>query len=383
MSIHETRGRRASPKQRDASVLIGQIYDAVEDFEALPEVLSVLCERIGGRSAMLGILMKIPGPMPLPVSFRLDPAVMETLYARHLDNVWRQHIDTLPVGIPAASDSFVPLEHVRRTDFYGEVLEPWSIGHSAWFSIDDTRKHRVAMSINRSLARGPFTSEELRASLEILPHLKRAMQLRSLLERHREEQKLALGVLDQLASGVLIVDNSMHVIFANIVAEEIIGPRDVLVMADGTIRPRQRELGDTFRRLLESAIAGLPGGSLLLRRPTPRLPVSALVTPLAGTLAVSLADRGRIGAAAVFLADPERQEISAGHFRALYKLSPTEARVAWLASRSGGIGSAAKALGIAPETVRTHLKHIYAKTGVNRQSALAHLLATAAVARTQ
>ena len=89
-----------------------------------------------------------------------------------------------------------------------------------------------------------------------------------------------------------------------------------------------------------------------------------------------------MGAAALFLSDPERQAVaSAEHLRALYKLSPTEARVAWLVTRSGSIGRAAKSLGLAPETVRTHLKHIYAKTGVNRQSALAHLLATAAVAR--
>lgn len=382
MSYYGTRGGRSPSMRRDSSVLIPQIYDAVEDSEALPQALSGLCDLIGGQSAMLGILMKAPGPTPLPVSLRLDPAVMQTLFARHLDNVWRRHMDALPVGSPAASDSFVPLDRVRGTDFYGEVLEPWNIGHSAWFSIDDTRKHRVAMSINRSLARGPFTSAELRASHELLPHLRRAMQLRSLLDGHHEQRRLALGALDRLASGVLVVDGAARVLFANVVAEEIVGARDVLLATDGTIRPRQRELGDAFQRLLGSAIAGRPGGALLLARSSRRLPVSALVTPLAGTLAVSLSDRGRRGAAAIFLSDPERQEISAGqHLRALYRLSPMEARVAWLTTRSGSIGSAAKALGIAPETVRTHLKHIYAKTGVNRQSALAHLLATAAVVR--
>ena len=191
--------------------------------------------------------MKSPGPMPLPVSFRLDPAVMQTLYARHLDNVWRQHMDALPVGSPAASDSFVALDRVRRTDFYGDVLEPWDIGHAAWFSIDDTRKHRVALSINRSPARGPFTSAELQASHELLPHLRRAIQLRSLLDSDHEQQRLALGVLDRLASGVLIVDSDTRVLFANIAAEKIVGAQDVLVMTDGTIRPRQRELGDVFQ----------------------------------------------------------------------------------------------------------------------------------------
>jgi len=364
--------------QRDTDTLIRQIYNAVDNADALPNVLSGLCERIGGENGMLGVLMKAPGPLPYPVTFRLDPAVMQTLYARHINNVWRRHGVTLPVGIPAASDSVVSLDELRRTDFYGEVLEPWGIAHGAFFVIDDTPKYHVAMSINRSTRRGPFTSTELEASQELLPHLRRAMQLRLLLERER----LALEVLDHLAAGVLILDGQAHVQFANIAAQEIAAARDVLLLIDGTVRCRQREQSDVLRRLVGSAIAGGPGGSLLLNASSRRLPVSALVTPLVGTLAVSLAAQGLRGTAAIFLSDPERDAVAVTeHLQALYRLSPTEARVAWLIARSESIGDAAKSLGLAPETVRTHLKHIFAKTGVNRQSALAYLLgATAAAA---
>lgn len=375
-------GHRAM--QHDTGFLIRRIYDAADDVDALPDVLSGLCERIGGESGMLGILMKAPGSLPSPFLFRLDPAVMQTLNARHLDNVWRRHMVTLPVGSPAASDSFVSLDQLRGTDFYGEILEPWDIGHGALFVVDDTRKFHFAMTIHRSSTRGPFTSTELEASQELLPHLRRAMQLRLLLERNREQEKLALEALDQLAAGVLILDSRARVLFANTAAQEIVAARDVLALTDGTVRCRQREQSNILRRLLGSAIAGGPGGSLLLSAPSRRLPVSALVTPLVGTLAVSLAAQGLQGAAAVFLSDPERHAAtSIEHLQALYKLSPTEARVAWLIARSKSIRDAARSLGLSPETVRTHLKHIYAKTGVNRQSALAYLLATAAVARVQ
>lgn len=367
--------------QRDTDFLIRRIYDAVDNVDALPDVLSGLCERIGGENGMLGILMKAPGSLPSPVLFRLDPAVMQTLNARHLNNVWRRHMVTLPVGSPAASDSFVSLDEVRRTDLYGEILEPWGIAHGAFFVVDDTPKFHVLMNIFRSTTRGPFTSTELEASQELLPHLRRAMQLRFLLERNREQEKLALEALDQLAAGVLILDSQARVLFANMAAQEIATARDVLVLTDRTVRCRQREQSDVLRRLVGSAIAGGPGGSLLLSAPSRRLPVSALVTPLVGTLAVSLAAQGLQGAAAVFLSDPERHAATlTEHLQALYKLSPTEARVAWLIARSKSIRDAAKSLGLAPETVRTHLKHIYVKTGVNRQSALAYLLGTAAVA---
>ena len=361
--------------QRDSGFLIQRIYDAVDGVDALPDVLSDLCERVGGENGILGILMKTPGPLPFAVLFRLDPSLMPTLNARHLNNVWRRHMVTLPVGSPAASDAFVPFDQVRRTDFYGEILEPWNIGHGALFVVDDMPKFHVAMSIHRSTTRGPFTSTELEASQELLPHLRRAMQLRFLLERSREQEKLALEALDQLAAGVLILDSQARVLFANMAAREIAAARDVLVLTNRTVRCRHREQSDILRRFIGFAIAGGPGGSLLLSAPSRRLPVSALVTPLVGTLAVSLAAQGAQGAAAVFLSDPERHAVAlTEHLQALYKLSPTEARVAWLIARSDRIGEAAKWPGIAPETVRTHLKHIYAKTGVNRQSALATVL---------
>jgi DNA-binding CsgD family transcriptional regulator len=208
------------------------------------------------------------------------------------------------------------------------------------------------------------------------------MQLRFLLERNREQEKLALDALDQLAAGVLILDSQARVVFANTAAREIATAQDVLVLAERTVRCQQREQSEALRRLVGSAITGGPGGSLLLSAPARRLPVSALVTPLIGTLAVSLAAQGLQGAAAVFLSDPERHAATlAEHLHAIYKLSPTEARVAWLIARSFSIRDAAKSLGIAPETVRTHLKHIYVKTGVNRQSALACLLGAPAAAR--
>ena len=244
--------------QRDPDLLIRRIYDAVDDVDALPDVLSGLCEHIGGENGMLGMLMKAPGSLPSPALFRLDPAVMQTLNARHLNNVWRQHMVTLPVGRPAASDSFVSFDQVRCTDFYSEILRPWGIAHGAFFVIDDMTKFHVLMNISRSTTRGPFTSEELEASHTFLPHLRRAMQLRLLLERNREQERLALETLDQLAVGVLILDSHARVLFANMAAQKTAATRDVLLLADRTVRCRQREEDDILRRLIGSATAGGP-----------------------------------------------------------------------------------------------------------------------------
>jgi DNA-binding CsgD family transcriptional regulator len=55
-------------------------------------------------------------------------------------------------------------------------------------------------------------------------------------------------------------------------------------------------------------------------------------------------------------------------------LSPQEMRIALHLIDGGSVASAAEALGLAESTVRTHLKAVFAKTGVRRQAGLPSLL---------
>jgi DNA-binding CsgD family transcriptional regulator len=58
-----------------------------------------------------------------------------------------------------------------------------------------------------------------------------------------------------------------------------------------------------------------------------------------------------------------------------YKLTPTELRVLLAIVEVGGVPAVAETLGVAGETVRTHLGNIYVKMGVNRQADLVKLVA--------
>lgn len=55
-------------------------------------------------------------------------------------------------------------------------------------------------------------------------------------------------------------------------------------------------------------------------------------------------------------------------------LTPTEIRVVLQIADGGSVAECAQALQIADSTVRTHLKSIFAKTGLSRQAQLSKLL---------
>jgi DNA-binding CsgD family transcriptional regulator len=58
-----------------------------------------------------------------------------------------------------------------------------------------------------------------------------------------------------------------------------------------------------------------------------------------------------------------------------YKLTPTELRILLAVVEIGGVPEVAEALGVSPETVKTHLGHLYEKTGARRQADLVKLVA--------
>jgi DNA-binding CsgD family transcriptional regulator len=59
----------------------------------------------------------------------------------------------------------------------------------------------------------------------------------------------------------------------------------------------------------------------------------------------------------------------------LFDLSPSEARIARDLTRGQTIKEIAEAAGTSPETVRSQVKSVMAKTGTNRQAEIAALLA--------
>lgn len=63
-----------------------------------------------------------------------------------------------------------------------------------------------------------------------------------------------------------------------------------------------------------------------------------------------------------------------GMLQFAFNLTPAEAKVAKSVASLGGAAPASGALGLSANTVKTHLRSIFAKTGTRSQSALAVLL---------
>jgi DNA-binding CsgD family transcriptional regulator len=58
-----------------------------------------------------------------------------------------------------------------------------------------------------------------------------------------------------------------------------------------------------------------------------------------------------------------------------YRLTPAELRVLMALVQTAGVPDVAPVLGLAETTVRTHLRHLFEKTGATRQADLVKIVA--------
>jgi DNA-binding CsgD family transcriptional regulator len=184
-----------------------------------------------------------------------------------------------------------------------------------------------------------------------------------------------LDVLDQLSVGIVLVDRNARVIFANAAAKSLSAENGQLRL-DGSVTTTSstRHLGELIRSVLGSTAVR----TMSLPPSHSGRPLTVLVSSVRGEgLNRSDVSSLRNTAALVVLCDPDRPaQIPPGWVMDAYGLTMAEARVALAMSMGTTTSGTARRLRLSPNTVKTHLRRVYEKTGTHRQAELSRLMAT-------
>jgi DNA-binding CsgD family transcriptional regulator len=177
---------------------------------------------------------------------------------------------------------------------------------------------------------------------------------------------------DRLRDGVIIVDNVFAILFANQSAAEL------LVEADGMRREGDRlaatapNVTAALRRLIVGG-NGRPaaGGRCVIARGEGRAPLSVTVVPLRGEVSWVASRRFAV---VIFISDPDRDLRMRGEaLRRRFGLTRAETAFVFEIAKGDGLQAAACRLGVSINTARTHLSHVFSKTGTQRQAELVAL----------
>jgi len=180
---------------------------------------------------------------------------------------------------------------------------------------------------------------------------------------------------------VYLADCEGRVVYMNRAAERQIKTGSALRIVSNRLAPVNHEA----RAAMTAGIAGAIADEAAT--PTTGITVALPDTDRAGLVATILPlDRGRRHAlsapiaavTAVFVQDPSVTPSYPGEaFAKLYGLTGAELRVLLAMAPGLGVRDAGAMLGISEVTARTHLQHIYSKTGTSKQTELLNLLRNA------
>ena len=359
--------------------LIRRVYTAAVDESQWSAVLESLADEYGGGVAGFNHRIGREGHIRSVRFVRVDPELTKALLTYYsARNPWTRLTQPMfRTGQIIAMDALLPLSDLRRTEYYDGVLKRLGVQHCFGACLFRRGDDVVTFTSVRSATDGPYQPHELEHVRAMVPHLQRAVQVNTRFERLRRTHAALADGLEQLRHGVVIVDRSGHVLFANRTARAIVAQRDGLTIAADGLTASGREDRLALTNLIDDAVrtsqgAGVgAGGAMNLGRPSMKRPFHVLVAPLP----LSPDPTSVSGLATVFISDPEaRSETTEAIARRLYGLSPAESRVAQAFAATGRLERVADDLCISRETARWHLKRIYRKMGTDRQSALVRRL---------
>ena len=187
--------------------------------------------------------------------------------------------------------------------------------------------------------------------------------------------------LDLINIGLIVTGAADQLLLANATAEQILKARDGLELTrSGELRastgccPRFLEV---LHRIIQETLEG-DGGTkpevLAVRRPSGKHPITLVVRPV-NVHGSPEQSAGAGPAAVVLIMDPELSLPTAGpELRELYGLTAAEARLTALLINGKTPEDCCEAMGVSRFTVYSHLKRLFKKVGVQRQSELVSLL---------
>ena len=375
------------------SDLIGFIYEGATEPEHWNVILPRVADYVSARFGLLFTPLHPPEKGGFYFNHRIPESVMHLWSTRwHGEDVMTNAV--IQKGMFVEGNVFVgedvmPYEQMQQAPIYRELNHPNQIDHflcSAVFDHNSPNGVPTALNFYRSDKEGAFTPDERERLSILLPHVSRAFGVMAKLREADYKVAASLAALDRLTSGLLLLDASGAVAFANRSAQRLLEDGDGLRLRNLF---STSSLGDL---IAEDAAACKAIGSAISATlshdpyATPHFSRCVTVPRTSGVASYTLqfsalGEHSEFGggsgefAAIVFIADGAKDvEIDPALLQSAYGLTPAEAKVAVTLLESSSVQEAADKLGTSPNTVNTQVKQIYAKLGVDTRTRFVKLL---------
>jgi DNA-binding CsgD family transcriptional regulator/PAS domain-containing protein len=357
----------------DLPELLGHFYEAAANPDLWQDALDAFARAFGARGVLLPTETFVPGTL-------LHSRGMVDAVDHFFSEGWHEHdlrTEALISQKKTLSDGFVgdqalfSEEELEHSAYYRSFARsagvPW---FAAALLAGESSEHYVAMSLQRSAKEGPFEARDIAALDHILPHLRNAAVLAQRLA-HMRGYSMVDG-LEVSGEPAILVDRQGRVLACNSQAQKVMG--DGLTIQRGRVVAVKQSENAALAGMIEAACRA---GTLTegWHKPLPIVLTSQTgAAPLVARVAPVLRSAGDLfgftGAIVMLTQLGGRNEVPEEVLRTLFGLTKREAQIMSMVGEAYSVEGIARALLVSREAVRFHLKAVFSKTGVHRQSEL-------------
>jgi len=358
--------------------LVAAIYTGTMDNPPWQDLIERLLVRLRASSVVL--MLKPPGPDGggTMIHCGLDDLDAKASY--------ENHYFALDPFVRLDEDRAVTVEELIGTDtwlqspIYREYMRPIDVRHILGADVYTREGVECRLRITRGHDAATFDADDKALIHYLLPHLKRALQLHSRLDSLECERQIFAGTVNRMLLGVISIAQSGEIVEMNPEARRILAQRDGLWLSGHTLyaeSPKERrDLARAIQLAMPGAVSA-DGPAVIDAMPVTRPSGNSCLVVMVRSIPVAQwSDSRTRPAVTVFIRDPNASAPQSAHelARRLFGLTRVESRLALLLVDGLTLDEAALKLSIRRNTARTHLRSIFCKTGVTRQTLLVKLL---------
>lgn len=363
--------------ERNFQVLLDQIYAITFDDAALDPMLQALRTEFDA-SAVITQSWNQPRATPwLQASTCGDEAAHRFNEYYHRLATWNHFVrytgGALRQPLVLTDDKVFPRDIYLSSEIHNDFHRPIDIGRSL-IAVGDARENQCTITNIMRTAHAPeFDRREIKLLTRLAPHLSRAVCLYHEMSPLRAEAGLYRDALETLGLAAFMLEETGRVIELNGAAKTLLDrPEGVRALSfhKGQLRARDTAGQAALMRALNPNDGYSAPAGFRLNGPSPAAALKLSITRLPDIPAIHGLHRGSrirflVTAAPLHAPIPPVEQI-----RESFDMTQAEAEITRLLAQGMTPAQIAGLRGTSPLTIKTQIKHIYAKTGVSGHAAL-------------
>jgi DNA-binding CsgD family transcriptional regulator/PAS domain-containing protein len=360
------------------SDLIGSIYDCALDPSRWERTLADIKDALDCYGITLTLSDLRYDRLLLQKAAGLEAPALEQLpiYLPEVNVMLRGALASWPsLDEPHVVSRHFSPAYIETSPYFQEWARATGTVDTMTLFLMHTPLHVAGLYLGRNVRQGLITDREIELGKLLLPHLRRAVTISNVLDVRTIEGTRMAEALDALRCAVVLTNEHGTILHTNRSAEHMLDGGGPIQSPQGALQAAAPSATSELRSAITLAAgneAGIGKTGLAIRLTEPDAPpILAHVLPLTGSDFRTRLQPAAV--AAVFIGAPPDAQEGADALAAAFGLTPAETRL--LASLFAGrtLAETATTLGITRPTVKTHLEHIFLKTGVTRQAELMRL----------